>query len=529
MGRIKPIGGLAIVIGLSGLGLWLQPSFKKQSKSPAPTEAYWAETDLSPDYLKELVSDLSCSVSTKSFLSCINAISSSAAKLGYKLDAQGELKKLTEQDRVNTITEKQDLEKWQVRFEAGESSLNFEALLNRIVSEAQAQDRVPPALVYGAGINGFMSVSKDPHSYIIPYKMYEDLIAKSEIVQFHSGLLVRRISGKVIIKKVYTDSVAEIKNLKKGDELISVNDQELKKMRMSEVNDLLRFKDQAELNIVYRDSQGRTRKVKLEKTENHFVAVDSEVIESTTYSGSARRVGLVTINKFAKSICKQVKSEIQILKEKAIEGLILDLRDNPGGQVDEAACVIGLFVNPGTLLFETKYLEPFRESDKYYAKGPQLYRGSLSVLINSGSASASEIVAGSLKDLVRASLVGERTFGKGSFQDGRIWSGNDQFALFETAGLYYFPSGWTAQLEGVKPDVTVQYLSSDDGREEELYFNPIRPTTASLTFPSSVSLDLEPKCSDLSFETQSTNTDPQVATAENWMLCKSANDRYSRL
>jgi carboxyl-terminal processing protease len=120
------------------------------------------------------------------------------------------------------------------------------------------------------------------------------------------------------------------------------------------------------------------------------------------------------------------------------------------------------------------FLDPDAEAEISYSQEEQAYRGPMAVLINSGSASAAEIVAGALQDYKRAMLVGERTFGKGSFQEGEIWSKNDKIAIFETKGFYYLPSGQTPQMRGLEPDVNVAFKDRFALREEDQFLNPLR-------------------------------------------------------
>jgi carboxyl-terminal processing protease len=143
------------------------------------------------------------------------------------------------------------------------------------------------------------------------------------------------------------------------------------------------------------------------------------------------------------------------------------------------------------------------------------------VLINSGSASASEIVAGALKDQGRAKLIGEKTFGKGSFQDGRIWGPNGKIALFQTEGLYYFPSGWTPQLVGLEPDIVVDFNNTENSREQELFFNPIMPMDnwggpQALSWLTERDCDVDSTILRLDVVTEA---DPQMKKAQAWLAC----------
>src|SRR5690606_20779938 len=127
---------------------------------------------------------------------------------------------------------------------------------------------------------------------------------------------------------------------------------------------------------------------------------------------------------FSKKSCQLTERALKQLMADSVDGIILDLRDNSGGQIDEAACMASLFLGPGKKLFELDFLDAERENEIYYSDRDMLYGGALAILVDRGSASASELLAGSLRDHGRALLVGETTFGKGTFQEGEIWSQN---------------------------------------------------------------------------------------------------------
>ena len=195
-----------------------------------------------------------------------------------------------------------------------------------------------------------------------------------------------------------------------------------------------------------------------------------------------------------------------------------------------------MFVKKGTLLFETRYLDRSRNSDFYYAENSPVYNGPIAVLINSGSASASEIVAGSLKDLGRALLVGERSFGKGSFQDGKIWGANEKVLLFQTEGMYYFPTGWTTQLVGLVPDIEVHY-NDTDLREEDLFYKPLMPKPQLMrpTSKAFANKNLNCELSEFKLLASTSEQDPQLNEAQSWLDCgfalstRNNNDRNGSL
>ncbi|MEZ0390645.1 MAG: S41 family peptidase, partial [Pseudobdellovibrionaceae bacterium] len=426
-------------------------------------DQYWKETGLGSKELEALLAPESCQISEQGFLACVNAIGQMAEKYRRVLDPSGNFRELNLQDIEDRSSEKKDLSRWASRFESLKEKIPFLELWRELDENLIQPDE--RATIIAIGINGFLSVFKDPHTYIMPLAMYEEVIANSENRNTNAGFVARRQKSELVVRKVLEGSSAAKAGVKKGDRIISLNGEKVSDLLPSQINEILKMRNSDRLALEV-TRQSKKKYLEILKSENIYPSVSSRMVNE---------LGLVTIHKFSKNVCEMTRQQIISLKEQAARGVLFDLRDNPGGQVEEAACVINLFVDKGTLMFETRYLDASRPSDPYVADKDPIYKGPLAVLINSGSASASEIVAGSLRDLNRAKLIGERSFGKGSFQDGRIWGPNPKIALFETEGLYYFPSGWTPQLVGLQPDVQVNFNSSDQVREDELFLNPLVP------------------------------------------------------
>jgi carboxyl-terminal processing protease len=162
--------------------------------------------------------------------------------------------------------------------------------------------------------------------------------------------------------------------------------------------------------------------------------------------------------------------------------VIIDLRDNSGGSLEEASCFLGIFLKPNEKTYEVHYLDNEKPPESFYAKGPQLYDGPLGVLINAGTASAAELVAGSLRISQGAVLMGQRTFGKGSFQEGEIWKSHKKIAAFRTQGFYYLSDKTSPQLVGISPQIELPTIPElvlgvsniENFREEDSYYHPLK-------------------------------------------------------
>jgi carboxyl-terminal processing protease len=441
-----------------------------------------------------------------------------AERLNLMLTPEGRLAPLQERYLTSKVSEKKDLSRWAGRFESAGRDQSFLGAWREL--EARLTQSPQKAAIIAVGINAYLSVVKDPHTYIMPLAMYEEVVANSETQSSNSGLLVRRLEGRWIVRKVYEGSEAERIGLKKGDELVALNGMPIAEMIPHQVTEFIRMRGVSRLSLEVMRA-GESKYFELRKERGNYPSVISKLI------GSPEKIGLLVIHKFARGSCDLARQQVTILKEENIKGLLLDLRDNPGGQVDEAACIVNLFSEKGRFLFETRYLNLSKPSERYFAETQPIYRGPLAVLINGGSASAAEIVAGALREQERAKLVGERSFGKGSFQDGRIWALNSKIAFFQTEGLYYFPSGWTPQLVGLQPDIEVQFGPGLDSREEDLYLNPLIPVD-SWKGPQTLSWLNEKDCPS-SADFLLFGEDPQINKAQSVLSCGGQGDRNSAL
>lgn len=508
-----------LVLNLEILLLVPQCTFQRLDHGLKSNDQYWAETGLTAEDLESLLQSDNCQSGQQMFLACVNSIQNMAARSDQMLMADGTLQDLEKETAINNDSEKTTISPWVELFRESNASrqIDFLELWKQLENQAMPSQR---SALIAAGINGFLSIFKDPHTYILPIAMYEEVIASSEARTANAGFMARKNKNGWVVRKVFDGSSAAQAGLKKGDLILAINGRSVSEMEGADIGEALKMKEISRMVLAIK-RMDRQFHVEVFKTEQVYANVTSKMSIQRN-----NRIGLLTIHKFSKDICTQVRNEVVSLIEQNVQGIVMDLRDNPGGQVDEAACVASLFVEQGTYLFQTKYLDPSKNSDYYVADQEQLYRGPLAILINSGSASAAEIVAGSLRDLSRARLVGERTFGKGTFQDGRVWGQNAKIAYFETQGMYYFPSGWTPQLVGLEPDLAVKFIDEGVLREEDLYMNPILPLD-NWGGPQTLSWLTEKDCSTESLSILSVSEDPQVEKAEALLGCRGSKHGYN--
>jgi carboxyl-terminal processing protease len=293
-------------------------------------------------------------------------------------------------------------------------------------------DEVDPTKLIREGIDGMLE-SLDP---------YTDYIAEEELENFRItttgqyagiGALISIINKKIIVTHPYKDFPAYKSGIKVGDEIIAVNGKDVRGMITSEVSTLLKGPAKTDVEIkVKRYGQKNDLVIKIKR--------EKIAISALAYAGVlGDGIGYIKLDDFTPGASKEVADAISKLKGLGITKLILDLRDNPGGLLHEAVNIANLFIPKGKEVVSTKgRVEEWNKS--YKTLGNPVDAGiPLVVLTDEGSASASEIVAGSLQDYDRAVLVGSKTFGKGLVQTTRQLSYNSQLKV--TTAKYYIPSG----------------------------------------------------------------------------------------
>lgn len=505
--KFMKISLLILALGL-GLSFWRLGQTQKPIKT---VEQYWNETGLVSSQLEDLIDDATCSTSQRYFMACANAMINIANRYNLQISLDGRLQPAEGLSRLN-MTEKKQLEPWKdlyLHHTAAASKISFVKIWKNLRKQKISPEQ--RAMMVSLGLNGFISVFRDPHTYLMPIAMFREVVSQADNQSSSLGIILGRAETSYFIRKVYPGAPSEKMGLKKGDLVLEVNGQSISGLLPGRVGELLRGEVGQKIKLsIERD--GQKKEIVVYREQKTLPTVSHKVLEGL------KPVGLLTINKFAKQSCLKTKEALISLKQMGIRGLMLDLRDNPGGQMEEAACVASLFVGSRPKIFDVRYLDPAREVESTYGTEDKIYDGPLAILINSGSASASEIVAGALQDLNRAILVGEKSFGKGSFQEGEVWGENKKIAIFETKGFYYLPSGRSPQMKGLEPDVKVNFRDSLQAREMDQYVNPLRaPERLVKTVPmTKISMQ---DCLDI--EDSSLNTeDPQMGQARVALFCK---------
>lgn len=500
------------------LGLACMPSWTGTEGSKIRTiDDYWAETELSPAPLEDLLQDQTCTSSERYFLACANAILSMANRFNLSFTTSGELVPVSKVSLIEASSEKAQLEPWKRYYHQSSSEIAKISFLKAWQSlDAKYVKPHQRPMIIGMGLNGFISVFRDPHTYFVPIAQFKEVYSRADNRSTSLGLILGLSNGQYVVKKVTEGSPAKKAGLQRGDVLVSINATKVRGLFQARVSELLRG-EVGQVSELALNRDGQEFKVKLRREEITVPTVTTQFVDGI------KPVGVIAINKFAKGACAKVKDSLQMLSKAQVRGLLLDLRDNPGGQLEEAACISSLFVGPEEKIFEVRYLDSRKKSEAYYGTEEKIFDLPVAVLVNASSASASEVVAGALRDLRRAILVGERTFGKGSFQEGEIWAQNGKVALFETRGFYYLPSGRSPQMTGLEPDVQVSFDNIKIGREEDQYMNPMHAPDVKVE--SQAKLFSYENC--LEAEGSDGSEDMQLQTAKQALLCLQASKKVN--
>ena len=302
-----------------------------------------------------------------------------------------------------------------------------------------------------AAINGVLQ-SLDPYSSYMSPKNLEEMQTETKGEFGGLGIEVGMEAGVVKVISPLDNSPAEREGVKAGDYIVKINDTQVQGKTLNEAVELMRGPVGSTLEITVRRVGLRKSLVfNITREIIQVASVKSEVLDE--------KIGYIRLTSFNENSDDQIKKEIkEFKKNKKIEGYILDLRNNPGGLLGQAIKISDFFLDDGEIV-STKGRKK-NENQKWFAREGDIINGkALIVLINKGSASASEIVAGALKDHKRAVLVGEKSYGKGSVQS--IIPLKNRGAIRLTISKYYLPSGKSISEVGVTPDITVEEESDD--------------------------------------------------------------------
>ncbi|MFO0707625.1 MAG: S41 family peptidase [Nitrospira sp.] len=335
--------------------------------------------------------------------------------------------------------------------ETYEELKTFSEVLNQVqrhyVDETKTKD-----LVQGA-IRGMLS-TLDPHSAYMTPEMYKEMQVETKGEFGGVGIQIGVKDNRLAVIAPIEGTPAQRAGIKSGDFILKVNDDPTKDLTLMDAVQKMRGPKGTKVNLtIQREGTPDPLVFTLVRDTIKIESVKSKVIDN---------LGYVRLTQFQEATGRDLAKAIKQFKEQKVQGTILDLRNNPGGLLTAAVDVSEQFLQSGKLIVFTKSREG--KKDEWFAKSKdQMDELPMIILVNEGSASASEIVAGALQDYGRAVIVGTTSFGKGSVQT--ILPLGDGSGLRLTTAKYYTPKGRSIQSTGITPDIVVKLPGAPAGKD----------------------------------------------------------------
>ncbi len=324
------------------------------------------------------------------------------------------------------------------------------------------------ALVYGA-LKGMLN-TLDPHSEFMEADKYRDLQDDTQGSFGGLGIVISMKDNFVTVISPMDESPGFKAGIMAGDRIVRIDGKSTEKMSTDDAKKYLRGPAGSEVKLtIMRPPSTALKEFTLTRGVIPMDMV-KDINGKKEFPLGSNKIGYVRLVQFGEKTSQELDTALKKLKSQQMKGLVLDLRWNPGGLLEQAVDVCEKFLPRGQLVVTTEGRNPAQNSERRaLGKGDQIPGIPMVVLINLGSASASEIVAGCLQDVHRAVILGEKSFGKGSVQS--ILPLSDGAALRLTTAKYYTPSHKVIHEEGITPDVTVP-LTEEEERDLVYQRNP---------------------------------------------------------
>lgn len=283
----------------------------------------------------------------------------------------------------------------------------------------------------------------DAHSTYMDAKHFKEMQIQTAGEFGGLGIVVGMRDGALTVISPIDDTPAYKAGVQSGDIVLKIDDKSTLNMSLEEAVNLMRGKPKTKITLtLVRKSETKPIKIEIIRDIIKVQSVTAKKIENSD-------VLYVRVASFDKNVTEELKAEL--LKHKDAKGILLDLRNNPGGLLNQAIGIVDLFVDKGVIVSQKGRAQ--EEETFEAAKDTTISKLPIAVLVNGGSASASEIVAGAMQDLKRAIVVGQKTFGKGSVQIVLPVTNDQSEGIKLTIAKYYLPSGRTIQATGITPDI----------------------------------------------------------------------------
>ena len=330
------------------------------------------------------------------------------------------------------------------------------------------QDLTYHELVYAA-LKGMLN-TLDPHSEFMEPEKYKELQSDTQGAFGGLGIVISMKDNFITVVTPMEDTPGSRAGILSGDRIIKINSQSTEKMSLQDAVKILRGDPGTEVKIsILRPSSNQVKDYKLTRAVINIDMV-KDINGKKEFPLGDNKIGYIRLVQFGEKTSADLETALTKLRDQGMQGLVLDLRWNPGGLLEQAVEVCQKFLPRGDLVVTTEGRNPSQNTvHRARGRGDELHNLPMVVLVNLGSASASEIVAGCLQDSKRAIILGEKTFGKGSVQS--ILPLSDGSALRLTTAKYYTPSHKVIHEHGITPDITVA-LTEEQERDVQLKHTP---------------------------------------------------------
>ncbi|WP_338433140.1 S41 family peptidase [Clostridium tyrobutyricum] len=336
---------------------------------------------------------------------------------------------------------------WQIR--EGNAISKFEKIFEvRNTLYKYYDGKIDDSVLLEGALKGMTSSLKDPYTVFMNKKEFNDFNTETEGNYSGIGIQVASKDNKIQIQQVFEDSPSKKAGLMTNDVIEKVNGISVSGNELEKAVSIMKGKEGTEVKLtLFRKNKG-SFDVKVKRAKVNMVTVTGEIVNNN--------VGYIQVSMFDENTAKNFKKELTLLKSKGMKSLIIDLRDNPGGVLDQCVSMVSNFLPSGKVVVST--IDKYNNKKEYKSEGGNFYNMPITVLTNGNSASASEIFSGAIRDYKLGTLVGEKTFGKGVVQT--MFDTGEGTALKVTISKYYTPSGENIHKKGIKPNVQVVYPDS---------------------------------------------------------------------
>lgn len=489
-------------------------SSKIDVASDKKTDAeYWAEVGLSYSLIEDTVTESGCYRSEPEFLGCVHALN--AALASGKKDwlivtraqtASGQQPGAVQSDfgpamvvtakpatdgtlfeiyRTAKLERQSDRQAWLQVFRDRRDRVPFgkmAAWVRALIPTAKESEATANAY------NMYLNTTKDPHTRIASKAAEDDSRSQSSESFSGIGVQIQMLKKVLVVVAPLEGGPAVAAGVRANDIITAVDGKSIENVPMDDTIRLIRGPQGTVVTITVKRGS-RTLDLTITRASIVTKNVDTKVVSTET--GNA--LGYVKLTDFGRnSSCSDTATGVEGLVNRGVKGLIFDLRGNPGGLVNVAACIANLFLDKGKAIYSMISLPGFSGDYTSTTESDAFTSLPMVTLINGSSASASELVSGALQDHQRSFIVGTRSFGKGTKQTGSVWSKNRKVMYYETDAYFVLPTKRSNQLTGVIPDFREVYKNPSPTeedkfalREEDIYLNALPPPGVNVTFRQS--------------------------------------------